>query len=188
MGRNAETCSQTLCRVRDIRTLSPEWDVSTKSLPSWLREPHRGGGSKSLRARWEQGARRTRPSKSTWAHRDWDNMHSTCTGLHHVFCVYHMTSSLVLLWDSWVCKWVGLSFLCLLLGNFPSVLVCSFPFQCDTFCFISYFFLLYFITITYKPALFQQETEREYIKKAREVGRKWSRGRGNCNQVSYVRN
>ena len=38
MGTNAETQPDSVQRVRDLGTLSPEWEVSIKSLPSGLRE------------------------------------------------------------------------------------------------------------------------------------------------------
>lgn len=61
-------------------------------------------------------------SKHTWTHNDWDSMYRDCVGLHHIFCFSIMASSLVILHDSWMCKWEGL---CLLLGYFPSLcLVC----------------------------------------------------------------
>jgi hypothetical protein len=42
-------------RVRDLGTLSPEWDVSTKSLSSGLQGPFQRGCGKSVRARgWHQ--------------------------------------------------------------------------------------------------------------------------------------
>jgi hypothetical protein len=51
MGTSTETHSQTLHRVRDLGTLSPEWGVCQQSLPSGFREPCRRGGTKSIRVR-----------------------------------------------------------------------------------------------------------------------------------------
>ena len=48
-GMGAWTHSQTMCRARDLRTLSPKWDVSIKSLPPELREPYRRGSRKNVR-------------------------------------------------------------------------------------------------------------------------------------------
>lgn len=39
-----------------------------------------------------------------------------------VFCVHVLSYNLVFLWDSWVCKWMGLCFCWLLLGSFPFAL------------------------------------------------------------------
>ena len=40
-----------MCRVRDLRTSNPKWDVSIKPLPSRLRDPCRRGGRKTVRVR-----------------------------------------------------------------------------------------------------------------------------------------
>jgi hypothetical protein len=34
-----ETYSQALCRLRDLRTVSPKWDIFINSLPSKLKDP-----------------------------------------------------------------------------------------------------------------------------------------------------
>jgi hypothetical protein len=50
-------------RLGDLETLSPEWDVPTKSLLSGTRELCRRGCRKSVRARGDGGTKETRPSK-----------------------------------------------------------------------------------------------------------------------------
>jgi len=42
MGTNTETHNQKVCRMREVGTLSPIWDVSTKFLPVGTRKPFRG--------------------------------------------------------------------------------------------------------------------------------------------------
>jgi hypothetical protein len=42
-------------KVRDLGTQSSKWDVSIKSFSSGLREPHRRGGKKSVRAKGNGG-------------------------------------------------------------------------------------------------------------------------------------
>jgi hypothetical protein len=52
-GTDSETYSQTLCRQTDLGTGSSKLNVSIKSLPTKLKEPHRKKGKKSVRAREE---------------------------------------------------------------------------------------------------------------------------------------
>lgn len=59
-------------------------------------------------------------------------MHRACKGLHWVLYIHIVASGLVVLRNSWVCKQVGLCFLCLLVGSFPA------QFWCASFCFILY--------------------------------------------------
>jgi hypothetical protein len=66
MITNTETHSQTCRDWRDLRTLSPKWNVSFKSLPSGLKKPCRSGDCKSVRAR-KESTKKTRPSKSRWS-------------------------------------------------------------------------------------------------------------------------
>lgn len=57
-----------------------------------------------------------------WTHRDWSNKHRRAyTGLPQVLYDCITAFSLVSSWNSWACGWVGLWFLCLLLGSFASV-------------------------------------------------------------------
>lgn len=65
MGTNIDTHSQVLCRQRDLGTHNTERAVSTKSFLSELRELHRKGGRKSIRARGTENTRKTRPSQTT---------------------------------------------------------------------------------------------------------------------------
>ena len=50
-------------RLGDLETLSPEWDVPTKSLLSGTRKLCRRGCRKNVRARGDGGTKETRPSK-----------------------------------------------------------------------------------------------------------------------------
>lgn len=45
----------TIHRVRNLGTRSPIWTISIRSLPLGLREPHRRGGRKNVRARGDGG-------------------------------------------------------------------------------------------------------------------------------------
>jgi hypothetical protein len=82
------------------------------------------------------------------------NMHRADTGLHQVLSICNIDSSSVFLWDFWVCKQVGLGFLCLLLVSFPSVgLGCPVP-------------MCYLITLSYFIYWFKRKKEklREVLK------------------------
>lgn len=48
--------------VRDLITLSPNWDVFSKSLPSRLKELCGRGGRKSVRAEEMEDTKQSRPS------------------------------------------------------------------------------------------------------------------------------
>ena len=106
-----------------IRTHSSKWSVSIKSLPSELREAWRRGSRKSVRA-WGYGrhqGNKLNMGKLIWTHKDRGNTHRACMGLHQLLGTCIIVSSLVFLWNSWVCEQVGVWFLCLFLGSFPSV-------------------------------------------------------------------
>ena len=122
MGTNTETHSQMLPRVT-LGTFSTKWDISTKPLCSEFREFIRRGGGKNLRGRGDKDTKKTMLSKSTWekflwTHRDWISMQRACMALHQIPSVYIMASRLVFFWNSQGCKWMGLSFLGLLLELF----------------------------------------------------------------------
>ena len=173
MGTTTEIHSQTLCKERKPITDSSKWDVSTKSLPSELREP------------WEEEAeglgrpeikdtRTTRFFKTTeqssYELRDWTSNHRVYKGLCLVLCIYTTASSLVLLWDYWVCELVDLWFLYLLLGIFLIFHVSlSSPNS------IWWFFSFILFILCYTLLRDGKGIERE------ELGR--GRGRGNCTQI-----
>lgn len=75
--------------------------------------------------------------------RDWSREHRVHMGLHHVFCIYTVSFNLVLLWDSWMWKWVDLWFLCFFFGLFNF----SVGFSCPTLIwwFMFYLIILYFV-------------------------------------------
>lgn len=72
---------------------------------------------------------------------DWSRV-SVCTAMYQILWIQVMASNLGFLWDSWVCKWVVLWFLCYLLGSFPPV-VLSCP---NIIVFVLYFILLYYFS------------------------------------------
>ena len=55
MRRHRDPQSDNVQRARDLRALSPKWDVSVKTFPSELTERCGKGGRKSLRARQDKG-------------------------------------------------------------------------------------------------------------------------------------
>lgn len=62
---------------------------------------------------------RTTPlNQLIWTHRDWSTKDTAYMGLAQVLCMCIIAFSLVLLWDSWVCQQVGLSFMYLVLELF----------------------------------------------------------------------
>lgn len=95
-----------------------KWDVFIKFLLS-SGNPKEESEAEEFRARGVENNRRTRPSKpckeNSYELRDW----SSSTGLTRIctrYCVYIIASRLVFLWEFWMCEWVGLWFLWLLLG------------------------------------------------------------------------
>jgi hypothetical protein len=54
-GTNTETHSQTLYKQWDLEIHSSTWNVFIKLLPSELREPHRRGGRRDVKARRDEG-------------------------------------------------------------------------------------------------------------------------------------
>lgn len=115
---DSETHSQTLERVR---TLSPTWDVSIKSLPPvWAPEPWGRGGRENLRTRGMENTRRTRHEPSTQALAGTGQPHGLHSSVPGALGIRYGFQSSVL-WDSWVSKWLGLWFFRIFLGSFPSV-------------------------------------------------------------------
>ena len=102
MGQTKETQSQTLCRVRGLRTFNPTWEVSIISLPLGLRELC-GIGVRKLEEPegWEALKRRSFVNGAQftnficqvhmficthiWTHMDWVSKHRTYTGLHQTW-------------------------------------------------------------------------------------------------------
>lgn len=114
MGTKAETHSQTSCRVRDLGILSPKWNVSIKSLPSERRQPCGRGSWKEHRSHRELGVNQENQVFQITISKypvSSQRLKQPAQGLHHQttpgFCFYIMGSSLVFLWDSWVCEWVN---------------------------------------------------------------------------------
>ena len=146
MGTNRDPQPDVVQRMRDRGTFSSKWDFSIKGFLQGSGNSMQEGKRKSVKAREGGRHQDTRLSISTWSkliwtHRDWGSKHRACTGLHQVLCVYIMTSSLVFLWDSWMCEWVCLWFLCLVLGSFTSVgSFCAILMY--WFCFISLWLIL----------------------------------------------
>lgn len=93
-------------RLRDLGTPRPKWDVSIKSLPSALREPHGWGGRKSVRTRGDRGQRENKVVKTQCTQR----LKQHTQGLSQVLSTSIMASSSGLL------RFYGL-----VLGSFPSV-------------------------------------------------------------------
>ena len=69
--------------------------------------------------------------------------------------IYIMASSSVFLWDSWVCKPVGLWFVCLLLEPFLSICLFQLPYY--SFCFLS----LFYFAVLYQDPLEAFSNERQ---------------------------
>jgi len=136
------TSTETIPRhYEGMRDLSSKWDISIAPSPR-----RSGNPAEERQTVYEpervQDAMKVRSSESAWA----DSEPGAAHGSEHVHCICIMASSLVFLWDSSVGEWVGLWFLCLPLGSFPSVCL----FQCVIFCFI----LFYCIIIPWKPICF----------------------------------
>lgn len=141
-----ETIRDTLQNGNHMRhCLGDQEDVFIKYLPSELRESYRRGGGIRVGARGDGGDQKHKAlwinrANLTWTYKDWSGKHWAYTGLRHVLGVYVIAFSLVLLWNSWVYDWVGVSFVCLLLGFFPFV-----GLPCPTLMWWFLFILLYFI-------------------------------------------
>lgn len=104
-----------------------------------LREPYGGGSKKNLRVRGDRGKQENTAFwinwlKIIWVHRDWSNMHRPCPGLYQVLYVYIIATTLVFLWDCWVCEWVDL-ILVPSLGTLFLLLGCPVQPWCDKFWF-----------------------------------------------------
>jgi hypothetical protein len=85
--------------------------------------------------------------QSSYELKNWSSKHRAYMGLQQVLCLYIIDIRLVFLWDFSVSELVGLLFLCLLLGSFPSVSL-HYP-TSMWFCFILlYFILLCFLIIS----------------------------------------
>ena len=122
---------------RVLETYSFKSDVSIKSLPSDLRVPveREVGECKSQKGQKTPGgdALWINWASVIWTQRDWNSRCRAYMDLHQVFCMNSITPSSVFLWDSWVWEWVGLWFLCLLLGFLFLLLVCLVQIQYDFF-------------------------------------------------------
>lgn len=149
MGTNRKTHSQALSRAWETLDHAALHGVSLLNpSPSELQESHRRGDRECPRAR-RDGAHQeeglsinmSKAHTNSWRLKSHAQV---CTGLRQALCMYTVTSSLVLLWDSWVCKCVDLWLLRLLLGSFSFICL-----SCSTsrwlFLFLSYCsFLLFF--------------------------------------------
>jgi hypothetical protein len=82
MGTNTETHSQTMCRKRDLGTLSHKQDVSFK-IP-FLRAPARRGGRKSVKAKGDGGHQENKALyiNSINAHLNSQRLRQHAQGLH----------------------------------------------------------------------------------------------------------
>lgn len=106
-GTKTETHSQTFCRVRDLGTLRPKWNVSIKSLPSEMRQPCGRRGWKEHRSHRELGVNQENqvfqitiskyPASSPRLKQPAQGLHPQTTP---GFCFDIMDSSLVFLWNS----------------------------------------------------------------------------------------
>lgn len=95
-----------------------------------------------------------------------------------------MASTLVVLWDSWACKW----FLCFFSWSFPSV--CLVQLRWDRFV-LGYILFWYILLLSFSSLLFSLMTERKGVDGWEErwkVGRGRRRGRGNHNQDILCKN
>ena len=71
----------TMCRVRDLGTLNPKWDVSIKFSPSGIRELCRRRSTKMVRARGKEESKEMRPSRHSRAEPQMDSQTvAACTG------------------------------------------------------------------------------------------------------------
>lgn len=118
-------------------TLRHKWDVPFKFLPSKLREHGVQGGGQNERARgqWGRPENKSLRIKMSTAHMNSKRRDRWAQRLPLVLHTYIMASSLVLLWDCWVCKWVGLWLLCFLLGSFSSIDLSCLTLKWFFFCF-----------------------------------------------------
>lgn len=73
--------SRNMEKLTDLGILSPEWNVSIKSLPSELSELHGGGCTKSISVRWDRGHQENKDLSINLikAHRDWGIIHRANT-------------------------------------------------------------------------------------------------------------
>lgn len=123
MGTDTETHSQSVCRGRDLGTLSPNWGVSIPPLRAQ-------GTHRRMREEWRSQS-------------GWKTPRKKSPGLHQVLCIYIMASSLVFLWDSvlWMCKQV-ISRSCPL-GLFSFCLFVLYNSNLMGFCLILFYYYYY---------------------------------------------
>jgi len=94
-----------------------------------------------------------------------------------------MTYSLVFSWGSWMGKQVGVCFLCLLLGSFPSVCLFSPVLKCIVLIVFRLYDIATHYIILQKPVYFLMRGRKGWMKMGWEVGGIGrSRGRENRNQ------
>lgn len=128
-GNKYKTYSQTICRNwENHETLSLNQDVSIKTPSPRPGEPQGRGGRKSVLKPEEMVAiKTTRPSKSTWSSsHELTQTQAACPDCTALCVCTTWGFHAGVLWIP-ECKWVGLGFLCLLLGfafclSFPTLM------------------------------------------------------------------
>lgn len=143
--------------MRDLRTLSPKWNISIKSLPARFRKPCGGEGRKSIRARGDGGHQEDMVLwvNMTKAHMSTQRQARNARGLLRslqVLCVYILGSNLVVLWGPSV--WTNESlFLVTSLGLFSFCLLVSSNSDVLAFA-LSYYILFHYILLLPLRSLF----------------------------------
>jgi len=135
-----------------------------------------------------ENTEKPRPSKLTrtkliGTYRLWGSRHTACTSLRHGLCLPIMASNLLFLWNFRVWEQVGLWFLCLFLGSFPSVGF-SYPISVWWFLFYLIISFCYIVLLSLRSLLFsnwrQKGSGSGFKKKWEGMGR--STGRRSHNQ------
>lgn len=175
-------------RMRDLGTLSPEQDISIKSLPARFKKPRGRGERKSIRARGD-GHQEDRVLwvNMTKAHMSTQRLAQHAGGLLRsvqVLSICILVSNLVILWGSSV--WTsGSLFLVTSLGLFSFCLLVSS--NSDVLVFVlSYFILFHYILLLPLRSLFFFPNERQKVSRSWKEGRWEGAGRSGrkkaCNQ------
>lgn len=135
-----------------------------------------------------KGTKRTWPFKSTeQVLISSQGLKHQAQGLHGPLCIIPgplciIAFSLAFLWDSRVCEWVTLWFLCLLLSMYSFCWVVLYNLNVMVFD-ISYIFI---ILLSFRILCFSSEKQRECIWKEEEVVRKWEEKKDGKLQLWYA--
>lgn len=106
----------------------------------------------------------------------WSSDHRADSSLYKILCIDTIACSSTLLWDSWLCKWMGHWFLCSLFGIFNSSVVLS---NSDMMVFILSDILLCYVCLLFlRCPFFSNERPKGIGSGWKVMGRNWEHTRG----------